>query len=114
MPIITVVGSTYTDLVIKTLRLPGVGETVKGTDFQIFPGGKGANQAVAVARLGVEVNFITKIGRDDFGNQALANFQREGIKTDYFLIDEAHPSGVALIEIDQTGKNRIFENEFIV
>lgn len=107
MPIVTVVGSTNTDLVIKTLRLPDAGETVKGTDFQIFPSGKGANQAVAAARLGAEVNFITKIGHDDFGNQALANFQREGIKTDYILIDENNPSGAAFIEVDQTGQNRI-------
>ena len=107
MPIVTVVGSTNTDLVIKTPRLPNAGETVKGTGFQIFPGGKGANQAVAAARLGAEVNFITKIGRDDFGNQALANFKREGIKTDYILVDKNNPSGVALIEVDQTGQNRI-------
>jgi ribokinase len=107
MPIVTVVGSTNTDLVIKTPRLPNAGETVKGTGFQFFPGGKGANQAVAAARLGAEVNFITKIGRDDFGNQALANFKHEGIKTDYILVDENNSSGVALIEVDQTGQNRI-------
>ena len=82
MSIITVFGSTNTDLVIQTPRLPDKGETVKGTGFQIFPGGKGANQAVAAARLGAEVNFITKIGRDDFGKKALENFQNEGIKTD--------------------------------
>jgi len=107
MPIITVVGSTNTDLVVKTPRLPGTGETVKGTDFQIFSGGKGANQAVAAARLGAEVNFVTKIGRDDFGNKALLNFEREGIRTDFVLIDEHYPSGVALIEVDDTGQNRI-------
>ena len=107
MPIITVVGSTNTDLVIQTPRFPEAGETIKGTDFKIFPGGKGANQAVAAARLGAEVNFITKIGQDDFGKKALQNFQSEGIKTDYILIDEHHPSGVALIEVDQQGQNCI-------
>ena len=107
MPIVTVVGSTNTDLVIKIPRLPKTGETVKGTDFQIFPGGKGANQAVAASRLGAEVNFITKIGQDHFGNNALENFQREGIKTDYIIIDDKYPSGVALIEVDDDGQNRI-------
>lgn len=107
MPIVTIVGSTNTDLVIKTPRLPAAGETVKGTDFQIFHGGKGANQAVASSRLGADVNFITKIGRDDFGNKAMANFQREGITADYILFDEDHPSGVVLIEVDQKGQNRI-------
>jgi ribokinase len=107
MPVVTVVGSTNTDLVINTPRLPQAGETVKGTHFHIFPGGKGANQAVAASRLGAEVNFISKIGRDDFGKSALANFIREGIRTDYILIDEKHHSGVAFIEVDQQGQNRI-------
>jgi len=107
MAIVTVVGSTNTDLVIMTPRLPGAGETVKGSNFQIFPGGKGANQAVAAVRLGAEVNFITKIGRDDFGKKALENFQKEGIKTDHILVDDHHPSGMALIEVDQQGQNRI-------
>lgn len=107
MPIVTIVGSTNTDLVIKAPHLPAIGETVKGNDFQIFPGGKGANQAVAALRLGAEVNFITKIGRDDFGNKALSNFRNEGIKTDYILFDEHRPSGTALIEVDNEGQNRI-------
>lgn len=107
MPIITVVGSTNTDLVVKVPRFPATGETIKGTDFQIFSGGKGANQAVAAARLGAQINFITKIGNDNFGKRELANLQQNGINTDYVIIDKHHPSGVALIEVDDPGRNRI-------
>jgi ribokinase len=107
MPIITVVGSTNTDLVVKVPRLPLAGETIKGTDFQVFSGGKGANQAVAAARLGAHVNFITKIGSDNFGKRELANLKQNGISTNYVIIDEHHPTGVALIEVDDLGRNRI-------
>jgi len=107
MPIITVVGSTNTDLVVKVPRFPATGETIKGTNFQIFSGGKGANQAVAAARLGAQVNFITKIGNDNFGKHELANLKRNGINTDCVIIDEQHPTGVALIEVDDPGRNRI-------
>jgi ribokinase len=107
MPVITVVGSTNTDLVVKTPRLPMVGETVKGTAFQIFSGGKGANQAVAASRLGASVNFITKIGRDNFGQRELDNLKSHGINTDHVIVDNQHPSGVALIEVDFQGNNRI-------
>ncbi|MCI0493894.1 ribokinase [candidate division KSB1 bacterium] len=107
MPIITVIGSTNTDLVVKVPRFPATGETIKGTNFQIFSGGKGANQAVAAARLGAQVNFITKIGNDNFGKRELANLKRNGINTDCVIIDEQHPTGVALIEVDDSGSNRI-------
>ena len=107
MPKIAVIGSTNTDLVVKTPRFPAPGETVIGTDFQIFPGGKGANQAVSISRLGTEVCFITKLGRDDFGRRACENIQANGIATNYVLWDEEHPSGVALIEVDQNGQNCI-------
>lgn len=107
MPIITVVGSTNTDLVAQVPRLPLPGETIKGTDFQVFSGGKGANQAVAAARLGASVNFITKIGSDNFGKREFANLKQNGINTNYVIIDEHHPTGVALIEVDDQGRNRI-------
>ncbi|MCU0642734.1 MAG: ribokinase [bacterium] len=107
MPIITVIGSTNTDLVAKVPRFPATGETIKGTTFQIFSGGKGANQAVAAARLGAQVNFITKIGNDNFGKRELANLKRNGVNTDCVIIDEQHPTGVALIEVDDSGSNRI-------
>lgn len=107
MAIVAVVGSTNIDLVVRTPRFPKAGETVKGSDFRIFHGGKGANQTVAASRLGVQVNFITKIGSDDFGKNALKNFQKEGIKSDYIIIDETFPTGVAFIEVDDEGQNRI-------
>lgn len=104
---ITVVGSTNIDLVATTDNLPKTGETVIGRDFQIFPGGKGANQAVGVARLGGHVNFISKIGFDDFGDRALENLQNYGVKTDYILREKSAPTGIALIEVEHSGQNRI-------
>ncbi|MFZ5516097.1 MAG: ribokinase [Candidatus Zhuqueibacterota bacterium] len=104
---ITVIGSTNIDLVAKAKRLPATGETVIGEAFQIFHGGKGANQAVGVARLGGDVRFITKIGADQFGQQARENQLRYGIAPDFILQDEQAPTGVALIEVDERGQNRI-------
>jgi ribokinase len=67
---IVVIGSSNTDMVLKTARFPKPGETILGGDFFIFQGGKGANQAVADARLGGDVSFICKVGNDSFGNNA--------------------------------------------
>jgi len=104
---ITVIGSTNIDLVVKAEQLPAVGETVLGETFQIFHGGKGANQAVGAARLGGDVRFITKIGADPFGQQARDNLAGYGIAPDFILRDEQAPTGVALIEVDARGQNRI-------
>lgn len=106
-PKITVVGSSNTDLVAKTPKLPAPGETVLGDQFVIAPGGKGANQAVAVARLGGEVTFVAKLGMDDFGDQALENFKSDGINTEFIFRDSEASSGVALIFVDDTGENMI-------
>lgn len=106
-PKITVVGSSNTDLVIKTPKLPAPGETVLGSKFIIAPGGKGANQAVAIARLGGEVTFIAKLGMDDFGDQRLEDFQRDGMNTDFVFRDKESPTGVALIFVDDAGENMI-------
>ena len=106
-PKITVVGSSNTDLVVKAPKLPRPGETVLGNEFMIAPGGKGANQAVAMARLGGEVTFVAKLGMDEFGDQALANFEAEGICTDFVFRDRESPSGVALIFVDGSGENMI-------
>ena len=106
-PKITVIGSSNTDLVAKAPKLPAPGETVLGSEFIIAPGGKGANQAVAVARLGGDVTFVAKLGMDDFGDQALENFKRDGIRTDFIFRDEEAPSGVALIFVDDGGENMI-------
>lgn len=104
---ILVVGSSNTDMVIKTERLPVAGETILGGVFFMNPGGKGANQAVAAARLGGNVTFICKTGNDIFGKQSVQLFQQEGINTDYILSDPDHPSGVALITVDQHAENCI-------
>jgi ribokinase len=104
---ILVIGSSNTDMVIKTEKLPAPGETILGGTFLMNPGGKGANQAVAAARLGGKVTFITKRGTDLFGNQAVGLLMREGIHTQYIVKDMELPSGVALITVDSTGENSI-------
>jgi ribokinase len=104
---IVVIGSTNTDMVIKTTRLPSPGETVLSGDFFMNPGGKGANQAVAAARLGGSVTFVTKTGKDLFASQAKQLLEKEGIATDYVFTDERLSSGVALIMVDQRGENCI-------
>ncbi len=104
---ITVIGSSNTDMVIKTTKLPAPGETILGGDFFMNAGGKGANQAVAAVRLGGNVSFIAKTGDDIFGKQARELFKAEEIKTDFLVIDEGHPSGVALITVDSLGENCI-------
>ncbi len=104
---ILVIGSSNTDMVIKTDKLPAPGETILGGIFLMNPGGKGANQAVAAARLGGKVTFITKRGNDLFGNQAVGLLMREGIDNQYVVKDTELPSGVALIIVDSTGENII-------
>jgi ribokinase len=104
---ILVIGSSNTDMVIKTEKLPAPGETILGGTFLINPGGKGANQAVAAARLGGKVTFVAKRGNDLFGNQAVGLIMREGIHAQYIIKDNEHPSGVALITVDATGENSI-------
>jgi ribokinase len=106
-PRITVVGSVNADLVVTASRLPRPGETVSGGRFLLAAGGKGANQAVAAARLGAEVKLVAKVGRDPFGESAVSGFRREGICSDYILIDETSPTGVALITVDERGENQI-------
>jgi ribokinase len=104
---ILVIGSSNTDMVIKTEKIPVPGETILGGKFLLNPGGKGANQAVAAARLGGKVTFVAKRGNDLFGNQAVGLFMREGIDTQYIVKDPELPSGVALITVDSKGENSI-------
>ncbi len=106
-PSIVVVGSSNTDMVVKTNRFPNPGETVLGGDFFMNPGGKGANQAVAAARLGGNVVFICKIGDDLFGSQSSKLFKKEGIDISHILSDKEKPSGVALITVDSSAENAI-------
>ena len=104
---ILVVGSSNTDMVIKAAHLPRPGETILGGTFFMNPGGKGANQAVAIARLGGSVTFICKTGSDIFGHQSQQLFEEEGINTSYVFSDSGNPSGVALITVDEKAENCI-------
>lgn len=107
MPHVVVVGSSNTDMVVKTAHLPKPGETVVGGTFVMAPGGKGANQAVAAARLGAKTTFIAKVGDDLFGRQAVAGYEQEGIDTGWVLRDPQRATGVALILVDDRGENMI-------
>jgi ribokinase len=104
---IVVVGSLNMDLVIRTLRHPQPGETLLGSNFQTFPGGKGANQAVAAARLGGQVRMIGRVGMDAFGETLLENLIRDGIDTTFVRKTPETASGVALITLDAVGQNTI-------
>lgn len=104
---IVVVGSSNMDMVVKTDHIPVPGETVLSGSFFMNAGGKGANQAVTVARLGGEVVFISKLGNDLFGKQFSQLFSNEGIDTRHIQFDDNLPSGVALITVDQAGENSI-------
>ena len=104
---ILVVGSSNTDMVIKTHNFPAPGETILGGRFLMNAGGKGANQAVAAARLGGMVTFVGKIGDDIFGKQAVQQLEDEGINVDFVAVDPENPSGVALITVDKKGENSI-------
>jgi ribokinase len=104
---IVVVGSSNTDLTIKTDKLPKPGETVLGGTFMMAPGGKGANQAVAVRRLGGDVRFVAKTGDDIFGNRVIEQYRRDNLDTSLIVRDPAAASGVALITVDHRGENCI-------
>jgi len=104
---ILVIGSSNTDMVVKTDTLPLPGETKLGGTFFMNAGGKGANQAVAGARLGGHVTLVTKLGNDIFGKQTLEGLKKENINTDYVFFDESNPSGTALIIVNAMGENCI-------
>lgn len=104
---IVVIGSCNTDMVISMKRLPLPGETLIGGEFFMNSGGKGANQAVAAARLGGEVCFVAKVGNDPFGSRAVDQYKGEGIAVRHISVDKEHPSGVALIMVDEYGENSI-------
>ena len=104
-PRIAVVGSLNLDLVTRCERLPRPGETVTGASFSRFPGGKGANQAVACARLGAEVTMIGAIGDDSFADEALAGLREAGVRLDLQVTDD--PTGIAVILVDAAGETEI-------
>lgn len=106
-PRIVVVGSSNTDVAVKVDRLPKRGETVSDGHFLMNPGGKGANQAVAAARLGGRVTLVARVGQDVFGKDAAENFRKEGVETRFIVRDKEKPSGVALIIVGEEGQNLI-------
>jgi ribokinase len=106
-PKIVVVGSSNTDLVVKLPRIPKAGETIIGGTFSTAAGGKGANQAIAAARAGGEVTFITKVGNDHFGQQAINGFEKDELNIDYVGYERGVSSGIALIFVDDSGENSI-------
>ena len=106
-PRILVVGSSNTDMIARVPRIPRPGETILGGEFATAAGGKGANQAVAAARAGGDVTFIARLGKDMFGDRALAGFIRAGINVRFVRRDPRQPSGVALIYVADSGENSI-------
>ncbi|HEX5163791.1 MAG TPA: ribokinase [Thermomicrobiales bacterium] len=104
---VLVIGSSNTDLVCRTTSLPRPGETVAGRSFATFPGGKGANQAVAAARAGAAVTFVGAHGDDEFGAARLADLVADGINVSRFKLIEGIASGVAAIVVDERGENQI-------
>jgi ribokinase len=103
-PKLVVVGSVNLDLVARCERLPRPGETLTDGTFHRYPGGKGANQAVAAARLGASVTFVGSVGGDEFADEALAGLRNAGVKT---VLDEGGATGVAVIIVDARGENQI-------
>ena len=104
---VVVVGSYNTDMTIKTKKLPGPGETVIGGHFSKGGGGKGANQAIAAARIGAEVTFVARVGNDLLGSEGIKRLNEEHINTKYIYRDNELPTGVAFIVVDDKGENSI-------
>jgi ribokinase len=107
IPKITVVGSLNMDLIVRTPRIPSPGETIIGSGFHTAPGGKGANQAVAAARLGARVSMVGRVGKDEFAATLLENLTLANVNTQFIIQDPEAPTGVALIEVDDSGENSI-------
>ncbi|HXE07554.1 MAG TPA: ribokinase [Acidobacteriaceae bacterium] len=104
---VTVMSSFVADLAFRSDRLPGWGETVMGRSFQLGPGGKGSNQAVAAARAGGRVSFVSKLGRDAFGDLARETYAREGIDTRFLMAADAATGAAAILLDAKTGENAI-------
>jgi ribokinase len=106
-PALTVVGSINLDLVARAASLPRPGETIGGATFQRFPGGKGANQALAARRLGAGVSLVARVGSDPFADEALALLRSDGVDLSGLITDKTAPTGVALIAVSEEGENQI-------
>src|SRR5436190_3960272 len=104
---VAILGIFVADLAFRAGRMPGIGETIAGSGFKMGPGGKGSNQAVAAARVGAKVTFISKVGKDEFGAVALKTWHSEGI-TARVIESPDQPTGAAFIYVnDKTGENAI-------
>lgn len=106
-PRVVVLGGINTDYVVHSKSLPEAGQTVQGGDLFVGPGGKGANQAVAAARLGAEVFLIGQVGQEERGNDLVKGLAEEGIDTRFISFDPNHPSGAAIITVDAIGEKKI-------
>jgi ribokinase len=104
---LVVVGSLNMDLVVRTPHLPRPGETILGRDFMTVPGGKGANQTVAAAKLGATVHMVGRVGSDDFGRALRENLRAAGADDSYVSTEDSAASGIAIIEVDDSGQNTI-------
>ncbi|NDJ16176.1 ribokinase [Myxacorys almedinensis] len=102
-----VFGSINMDLVTRVPRLPALGETLTGQSFEMIPGGKGANQAVAMARLGIATELVGRVGNDRFGQDLLAELRANRVTCDRVWVDQSIHSGVAAIVVDDAGENHI-------
>ncbi|MGR2768995.1 ribokinase [Photobacterium ganghwense] len=104
---LVVLGSVNADHVLQVASFPRPGETLHGHSYCVIPGGKGANQAVAAARLGADIAFIACVGDDSFGHQMRDTFAREGMNTEAVMIEDNMPTGIAMIQVAATGENSI-------
>ncbi|MEZ8092634.1 ribokinase [Photobacterium swingsii] len=104
---LVVLGSVNADHVLQVASFPRPGETLHGHSYSVIPGGKGANQAVAAARLGADIAFIACVGDDSFGLNIREAFANDGINTDAVLVEENTPTGIAMIQVAATGENSI-------
>lgn len=104
---IVVVGSANMDIVVRTPHAPSAGETVLGRSLDYLPGGKGANQAVAAARLGAQALMIARVGDDSLGEPVRRNLVENGVDVSHVSVAPGHPQGLALILVDDAGQNRI-------
>ncbi|WP_434361589.1 ribokinase [Parasalinivibrio latis] len=107
MSMLVVLGSVNADHVLQVPHFPRPGETLQGHSYSIIPGGKGANQAVAAARMEADIAFIACVGNDDFGRSMRKAFCGMGMDTDGVLIDDDKPTGIAMIQVSATGENSI-------
>ncbi|MDC0628739.1 ribokinase, partial [Pelagibacteraceae bacterium] len=108
MSYISVLGIFVADISFSGNKIPNIGETILGDSYNIGPGGKGCNQAIAISRLGGKVNFISKLGKDDYGKLAVNKLKIDNIDTSNIIISDKHQTGVAGILVDKnTGKNAI-------